>query len=61
MVDAYNATNPRHRALITTYPGVGHDAWTMTYDESGMGKENRLNDRFDTSIFDWMFNRRLSR
>lgn len=59
MVDAYNATNPRYRALITTYPGVGHDAWTMTYNGSGMGKENPRNDRFDQSVFDWMFNRKL--
>jgi hypothetical protein len=23
---------PRRDALVTVYPGVGHDAWTMTYD-----------------------------
>jgi len=58
MVDAINASKPKHRALVTTYPGVGHDAWTMTYDESGMGKENARNDPFNTSVFDWMFNRK---
>ncbi len=58
-VDAINASNPRFRALITTYPGVGHDAWTITYNESGMGMENPRNDRFNQSVFDWMFNRRL--
>jgi hypothetical protein len=29
-----NCKNPRpkERALLTLYPGVGHDSWTRTYD-----------------------------
>ncbi|MCE7997103.1 MAG: hypothetical protein HEP71_34405 [Roseivirga sp.] len=60
IVDAINAANPKVRALVTTYPGVGHDAWTRTYDETGMGQENRLNDPFNRSVFNWMFSKKKS-
>lgn len=58
IVDAINAANPKVRALITTYPGVGHDAWTRTYDGTGMGQENPLNDPFNRSVFNWMFSKK---
>jgi predicted esterase len=58
IVDAINAAGPRDRALLTTYPGAGHDVWTRTYDESGMGQENRLYDPFNRSVFHWMFTKK---
>lgn len=58
IVDAINAANPKVRALVTTYPGVGHDSWTRTYDETGMGQENLLNDPFNRSVFNWMFSKK---
>ena len=30
-VDEVNRCHPRSRALLTIYPGVGHDSWTRTY------------------------------
>lgn len=42
------------RAKLTVYPGVGHDSWTRTWDETGMGTELPEYDPFDMSVFDWM-------
>jgi predicted peptidase len=42
-------------AKLTVYPNVGHNAWDMTYDLSGMGQESEEYDPFDISIYDWLF------
>ncbi len=39
---------------VTIYPSGGHDAWTKTYDGSGMGTEDTTYDAFDMDIFEWM-------
>ncbi|HEY3182744.1 MAG TPA: hypothetical protein VGJ77_07925 [Gaiellaceae bacterium] len=56
-----NCKNPRpkERALLTLYPGVGHDSWTRTYDP---------NSRFDpqtghpsargTTVYEWLLRHR---
>ncbi len=54
MVKAINDTNPPVKAKVTIYPGVGHDSWTMTYNGSGMGKEDPSFDAFNMDIFEWM-------
>ncbi len=55
MVNAINEVEPEHEAKITLYPGVDHyESWTITYDETGMGRENPDYDPFDQSIIDWM-------
>jgi len=54
MIAAINDAHPAIRALLTIYPGVGHDSWSRTYDESGMGQESPDYDPFGISIFDWM-------
>ena len=58
IIEAINANERTTRALLTTYPGVGHDAWTITYNGMGIGRENTENDRFLESIYDWMFDRK---
>lgn len=55
MINAINAIEPKRRARLTSYPGAGHDVWTMTYNSSGMGQENEDYDRFTQTIYDWMF------
>lgn len=54
IVSAINARNPLVRAKMTLYPNVGHDSWTMTYDGSGMGKENPNFDPFDQDVYSWL-------
>lgn len=55
MVDAINTLNPLLNAKLTIYPGVGHNSWSKTYDETGMGTESSEYDAFSQSIYDWMF------
>jgi len=55
MVNMVNANDPLFTAKLTMYPGVGHDSWRKTYDNSGMGTENPNYDSFDMTIYDWMF------
>ena len=47
---------PSEQLRVTTYPGVGHDAWDPTYDLSGMapGSTNPLRDPYDVDIYTWM-------
>jgi predicted peptidase len=54
IVPAINEFNPEVLAKLTIYPGVGHDSWTMTYDGSGMGKEDPDYDAFNADIYTWM-------
>lgn len=56
-VQAVNANcAPVERMRLTTYPGVGHDAWDMTYDLSAVnaGRANTAHDQYDIDIFVWM-------
>ncbi len=55
IVAAINQTQPQLKAKITTFPGVGHNCWDITYTGSGMGSENKSHDAFNMSIYDWMF------
>jgi uncharacterized protein YkuJ len=54
-VETINACSSTPHAKVTIYVGVGHDAWTRTYDLSGM-KDDVLGkyDPFNESIYDWM-------
>ncbi|MDQ1425101.1 MAG: hypothetical protein QOD72_2599 [Acidimicrobiaceae bacterium] len=47
---------PSERLRVTTYPGVGHDSWDLTYDLSGMapGLTNPARDAYDVDIYTWM-------
>lgn len=54
MINAINAANPPTRALLTIYPGVGHNSWAKTYNSSGMGTESADYDPFDMTIYAWM-------
>lgn len=55
MIKAINAQNPTQKALLSIYPGVGHNSWSMTYDGTGIGKERDDYDPFEQPIYDWMF------
>ncbi|MCU1393798.1 MAG: hypothetical protein JWM34_2226 [Ilumatobacteraceae bacterium] len=48
--------SPTEPLRLTTYPGVGHDAWDPTYDLSGMaaGRTNPQHDPYDVDIYTWM-------
>ena len=37
LVNNINACNPKEKAKVTVYDGVGHDAWTITYNNTGYG------------------------
>ncbi|MEM9831534.1 MAG: T9SS type A sorting domain-containing protein [Bacteroidota bacterium] len=45
---------PSPLAKVTIYPSGGHDAWTKTYNGTGMGTEDSAYNSFDIDIFDWM-------
>jgi dienelactone hydrolase len=47
---------PTEPLRITTYPGVGHDSWDLTYELSGMapGLTNPARDPYDVDIYSWM-------
>jgi predicted peptidase len=47
---------PSERLRVTTYPGVGHDSWDLTYGLSGMapGLTNPARDAYDVDIYTWM-------
>lgn len=55
MVERINDSEPLFPAKVTIYPGVGHDSWTRTYNNAGMGDESAEYDAFNMSIYDWMF------
>ena len=56
-INNLNSCNPSPvpPGKITIYPEGGHDAWTKTYDRSGMGTEDAAYDAFNVDVFDWMF------
>ncbi len=54
MVNAINQIEPKYKAKVTTFTGVGHDSWTQTYDGSSIGTESYGFDTFDISIYEWM-------
>lgn len=54
IVPAINALNPKVKAKLTIFSGVGHDSWTMTYEGSGMGKEDPAYDVFNQDIYSWL-------
>ena len=63
-VNAINANcAPTERLKLTTYPGVGHDSYDMTYDLSGMapGLTNPTRDPYDVDIYTWMLSHVRSR
>jgi predicted peptidase len=47
---------PTEPLKLTTYPGVGHNSYDMTYDLSGMapGLTNPERDPYDVDIYTWM-------
>lgn len=55
MVNAINVENPTIKAKITIYSGIGHDSWSRTYDNTGIGNGNSTYDPFDISIYEWMY------
>ncbi|MDQ1424328.1 MAG: hypothetical protein QOD72_1826 [Acidimicrobiaceae bacterium] len=63
-VSAVNAQcEPGERVRLTTYPGVGHNSYDMTYDLSGMapGQTNPSRDPYDIDIYTWMLAHQRSR
>ena len=54
---------PPEPMRLTTYPGVGHDSWDLTYTLSGMapGLTNPSYDPYDVDIFTWMLRHVRSR
>lgn len=54
-VKSYNSHNPDEKARVTIYPGVGHNAWDMTYNLSGMNRStDGKYDPYDVNIYDWL-------
>ncbi|AWV96948.1 carboxylesterase family protein [Arcticibacterium luteifluviistationis] len=45
---------PEVTAKVTVYPNVGHNAWTITYNSEGQGKESLTYDPYQINIYDWM-------
>lgn len=54
---------PTERLRITTYPGVGHDSWDLTYQLTGMapGLTNPQRDPYDVDVYTWMLGHVRSR
>ena len=55
LVAAINALNPKVRAKLTLYPGVGHLCGEMTYTGTGVGFEDPAFDPFSMDIYTWMY------
>lgn len=55
-IEKYNEQDPApvYPAKISIYPGAGHDVWTRTYNNEGIGQVADNYDPFETSIYDWM-------
>jgi len=54
MYDAIVAEEPPVLPRLTIYNGVGHNSWTRTYDESGIGTGNEKYDSYNISVYDWL-------
>jgi len=54
LVEAINQKNPKVRARLTVYSNLGHNAWSMTYDGSGLNYSSQTYDTFDMDIYEWM-------
>ncbi|MEO8266083.1 MAG: hypothetical protein ABI706_11320 [Ilumatobacteraceae bacterium] len=54
---------PSELLRVTTYPGVGHDSWDLTYELTGMapGLTNPARDPYDVDIYTWMLGHVRSR
>jgi poly(3-hydroxybutyrate) depolymerase len=54
---------PTERLRVTTYPGLGHNVWDLTYGLSGMapGLTNPARDPYDVDIYSWMLGHVRSR
>ena len=51
---AINNLHPTAEHKLTLFPGVGHDAWTQTYNSTGIGHEDPSYDAFEMDIYTWM-------
>jgi dienelactone hydrolase len=63
-VESVNADcAPTEPLRLTTYPGVGHDSWDLTYDLSGMapGLTNPARNPYDIDVYTWMLGHVRSR
>lgn len=55
MFTAVNALNPPVKMKLTLYPGVGHNAWSRTYDNTAIGQPVVAGySPFDMNIYDWL-------
>ena len=54
IVPIINLINGKPLSRITIFPEAGHDTWTMTYNGSGMGKEDERFDTFRQDVFSWL-------
>ncbi|MEO7371847.1 MAG: hypothetical protein ABIZ69_13335, partial [Ilumatobacteraceae bacterium] len=54
---------PSEPLRVTTYPGVGHDSWDLTYTLTGMasGLTNPARDPYDVDVYTWMLGHVRSR
>lgn len=52
---AINLLKPAVPEKLTIYPATGHNAWTKTYNGTGMGTASPLYDPFNMDIYSWMF------
>ena len=48
--------SPAERLRLTTFPGVGHNSWDLTYGLAGMGPGlvNPSYDPYDVDVYTWM-------
>jgi predicted peptidase len=54
-VSNYNKQKPKQKAKFTVFTGVGHNAWMMTYDLSGMKAPTDPNyTPYSQKLFSWM-------
>ncbi len=53
MAEAINKMDPPVWAKVTIYPDAGHDAWTRTYDGSGMFTRGDHHE-YNMNIYEWM-------
>jgi len=51
---AVNALHPVVPAKLTMYVATGHNAWSKTYDGTGIGKGEAGYDAFNQDIYSWM-------
>lgn len=55
MIQAIREAGINKEAKVSIFSGAGHNVWTRTYDNSGIGESSPDYDPFNQSIYSWLY------